>query len=402
MLYEGFLVFKNKNYLNFWISNLISNSAIWMQNMACAIILTNISSSPTENSLIQAATTLPLFLFGIISGIIGDKYNKYHILTVIQFALSFLAISIGIFVYKQIMNPTILILMTFLFATMTTLRMPSSQAGIAEVVEPHQIKYAAIMNNLSFNLCRTLGPFIAGIILALFPTYLVFIISCILFGLVGFNFLLYKNEEKTIVKTKVPFKDCVKKIISNHTFRQNCFDAFIIFFSGTYIWSMLPYIARYKLYMTAAGQGKLMAIIGIGALLTVIVLPPLVKKTTKNNIIYLCYFLCFASMLGFLFFIEINYVLTIVFLILFGLGWSMSVAILNGIVQSLFPKEIATRAISIYLMCMYFSQFLGSIWSGFLTSYMSIEFACLSSVTLLFLGFCCRASVHRGAELLRP
>ena len=59
--------------------------------MAGAIAVSQLSNSPLTNSMIQTATMLPLFLFSIFAGMIGDRYNKYKILFVTQLSLSLLS-----------------------------------------------------------------------------------------------------------------------------------------------------------------------------------------------------------------------------------------------------------------------------------------------------------------------
>ena len=389
----GFDVFKNQRYRNFWISNTASNGAIWMQNMACAIILTHLSTSPFTNALVQVAATLPLFLFGIFAGIAGDRFDKYRVLTIAQLCLAMLSLMLAMLAFKNFITPWIFILMTFFFATATTFRMPVSQAGIIATVAEGQIKYAAIMNNLSFNLCRTLGPALAGLLIAFLPYYGVFFLSSVILGLVTLNFFSQSKQRISVSKTKMPYKICFNRIIKDSIFLACGLDAFFIFFSGSLIWALMPYFARYELNENAGGQGALMAFIGVGALMTVFVLPPLIKQLSRHVILLCCYILLLLAFIAIRFTYQHGSIPVAIALALFGLGWSMSVASLNGLIQSRFTKDIATRAISLYLMIMYFSQFAGSLWAGCISEKLSINFAMFVSIVLLILGVIVKTSV---------
>ncbi len=387
MFSQAINVFSYKSYRNFWVSNLASNSAIWMQNMACAIIITQLSTSPFTNALVQVAATLPLFLFGLFAGIAGDHFNKYKVLTLAQLGLSFISLLLCLLTFRGLLNPWIFILMTFLFSTATTFRMPSAQAGIAATVPENKIRLAAIMNNLSFNICRTLGPAIAGLLLLFLPVYGIFLLSSILLGIVAINF--FRQSKKVIIPVveKIAYKKCIKQITADPLFRDCGIDAFLIFFSGSLIWALMPYLAKYELHQNAGGQGLLMAIIGCGALLTVVVLPPLVATITRQSLLKICYTLCLIAFVLILLASHHSHVIVAIALALFGLGWSLSVASINGLIQSHFTKSIATRAIALYLMIMYFSQFTGSLWAGFLSNIFSVNTAMYSSIILLVIGF---------------
>jgi hypothetical protein len=48
-----------------WIATLVSNLGTWMQNVGASWLMTSLSPSPLVVSMVQAATSLPVFILGL-------------------------------------------------------------------------------------------------------------------------------------------------------------------------------------------------------------------------------------------------------------------------------------------------------------------------------------------------
>ena len=48
-----------------WVATVLSNIGSWMQNAAAGWLMTSLRPNPFEVALVQAATTLPMFLFSL-------------------------------------------------------------------------------------------------------------------------------------------------------------------------------------------------------------------------------------------------------------------------------------------------------------------------------------------------
>ena len=59
-----------------WLASLESNIGTWMQNVGAAWLMTSLAPSPTLVALVQAATSLPVFLVGLPSGAIADLVDE--------------------------------------------------------------------------------------------------------------------------------------------------------------------------------------------------------------------------------------------------------------------------------------------------------------------------------------
>ncbi|MCM0148792.1 MFS transporter [Photobacterium galatheae] len=396
---ELIAVARNPQYRHFWMANILSNGAIWIQNTTSSIALTHLSTSAVVNSLVQVAATLPFLLFGILAGQVGDKYSKPLVLTIAQLSLGLVSFTLAAASWWGLLSPALLVGVTTAFSVATVFRMPVAQAGIALTVPRDQVKHAAVLNNLGFNIARAVGPAIAGtllLVLAYFQVYL--LTAAMLFAVTAYFFWGFYHERNTAVGQPdfISLREAWKHIATSALFRRCTFDACMLFFAGSVIWSMMPFIAKYHLNQSTAGQGSLMGATGLGALLTVVVLPAVLKFRHKHHGYWLCYSLMISSIAT----IWLSRHLTLIFaaLMVFGLSWSMAVTLLNGEIQSSFARQILSRVIAIYLIVMYLAQATGSFWAGLISQFFETDAALISSVTVLMLGLGIRSLIFTSTD----
>ncbi|MGE5062338.1 MAG: MFS transporter, partial [Betaproteobacteria bacterium] len=63
-----------------WIAAVASNIGTWMQNVGAAWLMTSLAPSPAMVALVQAATTLPVFLVGLPAGAVADVVDRRRLL----------------------------------------------------------------------------------------------------------------------------------------------------------------------------------------------------------------------------------------------------------------------------------------------------------------------------------
>src|ERR1051325_2434454 len=67
-----------------WIASVASNIGTWMQNVGAAWLMTSLAPSPTMVALVQAATTVPVFLLALIAGALADVVDRRRLLLITQ------------------------------------------------------------------------------------------------------------------------------------------------------------------------------------------------------------------------------------------------------------------------------------------------------------------------------
>ena len=77
-----FASLKNRNYRRFWVSMLLSFSGLMMQNLACAWLVYELTSSPFALGMVSAAWGVPMLVLAIYGGVVTDRVNKRNLLII--------------------------------------------------------------------------------------------------------------------------------------------------------------------------------------------------------------------------------------------------------------------------------------------------------------------------------
>jgi MFS family permease len=97
-----------------WIASLGSNIGTWMQNVAAAWLMTELSASALIIALVQAATNLPVFVLAVPSGALADIVDRRRLLLVAQGWMLLVAAALAAATYAGLMTPWLFLTMTFL------------------------------------------------------------------------------------------------------------------------------------------------------------------------------------------------------------------------------------------------------------------------------------------------
>src|SRR5882672_320071 len=125
--------FRHTVFTVLWVATVVSNIGSWMQNAAAGWLMTSLRPDPFEVALVQAATTLPMFLFSLPAGALADIVDRRRLLIMVQIAAVAVAALFAIFVWLEWITPNWLL--TFIFPTgiATVLAMPAWQASVPQL-----------------------------------------------------------------------------------------------------------------------------------------------------------------------------------------------------------------------------------------------------------------------------
>src|SRR4051812_16283304 len=149
-----------------WIASLGSNIGSWMQNVAAAWLMTELSASALMIALVQAATNLPVFVLAVPSGALADIVDRRRLLLVAQCWMLLVAAALAAATYAGLMTPWRLLTMTFLLGLGSALNAPAWQATTPELVPREEVPAAVALSGVSMNVARAVGPAVGGLVVA--------------------------------------------------------------------------------------------------------------------------------------------------------------------------------------------------------------------------------------------
>ena len=139
-----------------------------MYNGACGWLMTSLDPDPLTVSLVQVATTLPIFLLAIPAGALADILDRRRLLLTLEVAVTVISALFAAFVWLDLVTPYILLLFAFLIGVGGALSAPAWQAVVPQLVPAQSLQSAIAANSVGINISRAVGPALGGVILARF------------------------------------------------------------------------------------------------------------------------------------------------------------------------------------------------------------------------------------------
>lgn len=161
-----FSSFAVHNFRLYFLGQGISLCGTWMQTIALAWLVLQLTHSGTQLGLVTAAQFLPILLFGVWGGVIADHFDKRKVLYFTQTMLGILALTLGLLVVHHVVQLWMVYVIAACMGLTTVIDNPSRQTFVVEMVGPDRLKNAISLNSTIVNLARIIGPSFAAIIIA--------------------------------------------------------------------------------------------------------------------------------------------------------------------------------------------------------------------------------------------
>ena len=158
--------FRQTTFTVLWTATVIANIGTWMYNAASGWLMTSLNADPLMVSLVQVATSLPMFLFAVPAGALADIVDKRRFLIVIVVATTGVSAMIAALVWLNLVTPGALLLFTFLLGAGAALTAPAWQSIVPQLVPKQTLSPAIAANSVGINISRALGPALGGVIIA--------------------------------------------------------------------------------------------------------------------------------------------------------------------------------------------------------------------------------------------
>jgi MFS family permease len=154
------------NYRRYFAGQSISLIGTWMQMAAQSwLVLTLTHSAPTLG-LIIALQTLPVLLFGPYGGVVADRVDKRRLMVILQIAMGLQALVLGLLTVGGVVHLWEIGVLAALLGLNNAFESPARQAFMLEMVGAESLRNAVSLNSVIVNVARTIGPAVAGVLIA--------------------------------------------------------------------------------------------------------------------------------------------------------------------------------------------------------------------------------------------
>jgi MFS family permease len=156
----------SENFRRFFIGQAISVTGTWMQMVAAAWLVLQLTGSGVALGIDTALTFGPILLFGPLGGSLADRYDKRRILLATQVTFGALAFVLWGIVATGLVELWMVYALSFLQGVTTSIDQPTRQSFFAEMVEDRDLPNAVSLNSAVMTGTRIVGPALAGALIA--------------------------------------------------------------------------------------------------------------------------------------------------------------------------------------------------------------------------------------------
>jgi MFS family permease len=374
-----------------WVASLIGNIGGSVQTVAAAWLMTSMAPSPTMVSLVQTASTLPIALFALMSGVAADAWDRRTVMLASQMIMLVVALCLASLAAAGAMTPARLLLFTFLGGCAGAIFQPAWQSAVTEQVPPRELSAAIALDSFSLNFARTAGPSLGGFLVASLSLQAAFGVSVLAYaGLVYVLSRAIRRGGPCRARRREPLVAMLLQGVSysfgDSGLRGALIRSTVFGFLGSPVWALLPLFARTRFGGDAATYGVLLASFGAGAACGALGGAALRARVGRGSLIALCTLSFAAAML--LAAWSPSRIATELGLALAGGSWVAVVSTYNLTIQTASPAWVAGRSLSLFHSCIVGGLAIGSYLWGLAATATSIRLAFLVSALLMALSAC--------------
>src|SRR6266487_4865382 len=164
-----------------WLASLLSNLGLLIQGVGAAWAMTQMTSSADKVALVQTALMLPVMLISMPAGAIADMYDR-RIVALVSLSIALVgATALSVLAWLGLVTPEILLAFCFIVGSGMALFGPALQSSVSEQVPAETLPSAVALNGISYNIARSFGPAIGGIVVATAGAVAAFAINAMLY-----------------------------------------------------------------------------------------------------------------------------------------------------------------------------------------------------------------------------
>ncbi|WP_111563045.1 MFS transporter [Rhizobium sp.] len=378
---------RHETYRTIWFASIASNFGGLIQAVGAAWMMTMITASGDMVALVQTSTALPIMLFSLVSGALADSFDRRRVMLTAQCFMLAVSALLSIFAFFGILSPWLLLFFTFLLGCGTALNNPSWQASVGDMVPRADLPGAVTLNSVGFNITRSVGPAIGGIIVAAAGAAAAFAVNTMSYFALIYALMRWKPTYPATTLPREALGSAIfaglRYISMSPNLQKVMLRGLIFGISASSILALLPIVALELVVGGPLTYGLMLGSFGIGAIGGAVLNARLRERFSSETIVRLS-FAGFALSAAIAAFSPIS-AITCLGLVISGACWVLALSLFNTIVQLSTPRWVVGRALSLYQTVTFGGIAGGSwIWGIAADNYGVANALLMSAVVMLF------------------
>jgi MFS family permease len=257
------------NYRHYVSGQAISLIGTWMQMTAQSWLVWTLTHSSTALGIVVAVQTLPVLLLGPYGGVVADRIDKRRLMIILQSAMGVQALVLGLLTVTGVVTVWEIGVLAALLGLNNAFENPARQSFMLELVGPEHLRNAVSLNSVLVNVARSIGPAVAGLLIATVGGGVCFLANSVSFAAVVASLVTMDSSE---LRPTTPTPRASGQLREGLRYVRHTPELAVpLLMMGvvgclTYEFQVsLPVMASSGLHVGATGFGFMTAAMGIGA-----------------------------------------------------------------------------------------------------------------------------------------
>jgi MFS family permease len=385
-----FRALRNRNYRLFYFGQTISLSGTWMQTIAQAWLVLQITNSKVALGTVTMLQFLPITIFVLFAGVIADRVPKRNFILCTQSLAMAQALILTVLVWSGHVQLWHIYVLALMLGLANAFEQPTRQAFVVEMVGKDDLMNAVALNSGMFNAARLVGPAIGGFVIASVGLKAAFLLNGISFIPVIAGLMMMRTSELYATGRRSagrvnPLGELREGL--GYAFRTPSALLIIILVAmiGTFGYNftvVLPLVDKYVLHRGSTGLGFLTSAVGLGALISALLLAS--RERAARSTLFggaLAFSLLLAGVA-----LSDWFVVTLLMLLLLGAASTAFGSTANTSLQLATPDHLRGRVMALYLLLFAGSTPIGGFLTGFMADRLGVPSAIGIEAALCLVG----------------
>jgi MFS family permease len=355
---RAFEALGHREFRLLWLGQACTGMGTWMDQVTRGWLVYELTDSALQLGLVRGIQAIPFLLLSPVAGTAADRYSRKTQVIVAQFLNGLVYVATALLIFTGQIRPWHVYVTAFLMAVAQVFQQPARASMVADAVPLSNLTNAIGLNAVVFNVARSTGPALAGLLIALFGTggsycvqaFFLFLATVWTVQLSPANRAAAGGGERS-----ADGESFGRSIIEGWKFSWKNeavrTGLLIVMFASLFIvpfTTLLPVFARDLLGVGATGQGLLLTAMGVGALLSALLIASVGDRLPRGILmlggvaLYGLVIMMFAESSWF------N--LSLVLMGIVGLCHVSAHALIQTVIQSYSPSSFRGRTTAIFHM----------------------------------------------------
>ena len=299
---HGLRALNHRDFRRFYAAQLLALVGGWMQTVAQAWLVLQLTDSPFKLGLISTLQFSPILMFSLVAGAVADRLPKRGLLVTTQTTLACQALLLGVLVSTGRVQYGHVAVLGLVLGFANVVDQPARQSFVMDMVGKGDVANAVALNSAAFNAARIVGPAVAGVLIGRVGVGPVFFINSV--GFVGVILTLLRLEARGLPareRRATILEEIVEGLRYARRTPRLLLALGLVLSVSLFVFNFtvyVPLLARTVLGLGAEGFGFLMASLGVGAVAGALTVGGFGSREPELGRMFLSAAVAFAALLG--------------------------------------------------------------------------------------------------------